>query len=228
MITKTIVASFDVDPQKGFTPVCPDELPVPDGDNIVGELLENHKFATIHVASKDWHHPEGLHIATEDKPQFSPVGGDYLDMDIHWNKHCTAGTKGSEFLDGLPSPNFYDFIAYKGLEKFSHPYGACYHDFAEKKSTGVIEYLKSRGVTHIVVGGLATDYCVKLTVLQLRKAGFVVLVNLAACRGIDEGTTSKAFDEMIDAGAVICGDISGIKDRLSKVSYLELVNKYIP
>jgi len=218
MAEKTnIIASFDVDPQKGFTPVCPDELPVPDGDGIVGELLLNHEVSSIHVASKDWHHPEALHIATEKNPQFSPVEGNYPDMDIHWNRHCTAGTTGAEFLDGLPSPNFYDFIAYKGLEAISHPYGACHHDFAEEKTTGVIEYLKGKGVTNVIVGGLATDYCVKLTVVQLLKAGFTVLVNLAACRGIDKETTSAAFDEMIDYGAVICGDVSGVKERLSKV-----------
>ena len=71
----------------------------------------------------------------------------------------------------------------EGIELDMHPYGACYHDLAERLSTGVIEFLRENSVTTIIVGGLATDYCVKTTVLQLLRAGFQVIVNLSACRG---------------------------------------------
>lgn len=84
-----------------------------------------------------------------------------------------------------------------------HPYGACYHDVAERMSTGVIEWLKARDVSHVLVGGLATDFCVKATALQLQAAGFQVLLNLAACRGIDKQSTDEALEEMRAAGVIV-------------------------
>jgi nicotinamidase/pyrazinamidase len=84
-----------------------------------------------------------------------------------------------------------------------HLYGACYHDLGDQLSTGVIEYFKVKAIETIIVGGLATDYCVKTTALQLRAAGFEVIVNLEACRGIAEGSVSAAIEEMKMAGIVI-------------------------
>ena len=48
----------------------------------------------------------------------------------------------------------------------------------------------------MIVGGLALDYCVKTTALQLARAGFSVIVNLAATRGIDQDTIDSAMQEM--------------------------------
>ena len=187
------VASFDVDSQKGFTPLCPNELPVPEGDKIVDELNAQAKLATIRVGSKDCHPPNAIWIADEKHPVFSPVENGGENVDIHWPPHCIVGTRGNELLDGLPKVEEYDFFVFKGIEPNLHPYGACYHDMQEKLSTGIIEYLKKKEVTHVIVGGLATDYCVKKTVLQLASAGFNVIVNLAACRAVDKITEAGAL-----------------------------------
>jgi nicotinamidase/pyrazinamidase len=195
-IKNSVVASFDVDPQKGFTPVCPNELPVPEGNLIVSELNSMAKMASVRVASKDAHSPNAIWVATSETPQFSPVVGDHPDMDIHWTSHCVVGTEGFEFIDGLPKPEEYNFVVYKGIERHMHPYGACYHDLANTMSTGVIEFLRSKNVEVVIVGGLATDYCVKTTAIQLKNAGFVVIVNLAACRHISEDSLNSAVIEM--------------------------------
>lgn len=200
MLDTEETASFDVDCQKGFTPLCPDELPVPDGDNIVSTLNEQAGYARIRVGSKDAHNRNAIWIADEENPQFSPIEG--KNVDIRWNAHCIMGEKGSELLDGLPAIDQYDFFVWKGMETDTHPYGACYHDFADKMSTGVIEYLKQQGIKNVVVGGLATDYCVKTTALQLVKH-FKVLVNLTACRGIAEDTIKTAIEEMEAAGVIV-------------------------
>lgn len=202
-----VVASFDVDPQKGFTPLCPNELPVPEGHLIVGALNKQAKLSTIRVGSKDAHAPNALWVSTKANPQFSPVDVFYKDMDIHWDSHCVVGTEGFEFIDGLPKPEQYDFMVYKGIEKHMHPYGACYHDLGNKMSTGVIEYLRSRNVEVILVGGLATEYCVKNTAVQLANAGFTVVVNLDACRNISDDNLSGAFEEMDGAGVIIVPEI---------------------
>jgi len=198
---KSKTASFDIDAQKGFTPICPGELPVPEGDRIADSLNRQAEFASIRVGSKDWHSMNAVWIADNENPQFTPVEGE--NVDIRWNAHCIAGTEGSELLQGLPRPAEYDFFVWKGMEKDMHPYGACYHDLGEKMSTGVIEFLKHKGIENIIAGGLATDYCVKTTALQLKKAGFNVIVNLEACRGIAEDTIAAAVDEMGKAGITV-------------------------
>jgi nicotinamidase/pyrazinamidase len=68
-------------------------------------------------------------------------------------------------------------------------------------STGLIEFLKMHNVDTVIAGGLVTDHCVKNTVLQLRRAGFKVIVNLGACRGIANDTTEQAISQMKHAGA---------------------------
>lgn len=194
------VASFDVDAQNCFTPVCPAELPVPEGDAIVDALNAQAALANLRVGSKDAHSPQAVWVADAANPQFSPVQG--RDVDIRWNVHAVPGTKGFELISGLPHPADYDFFVWKGIEPDMHPYGACYHDLANTRSTGVIEWLRARGVSHVILGGLATDYCVKTTVLQLCDAGFNVVVNLAACRGIAPDTVAEAQQAMQAAGAV--------------------------
>lgn len=200
-IDKTSTASFDIDPQNGFTPVCPDELPVPDGTGIVEQLNTQATFARLRVVSKDAHPPQAIWGATPQQPQFTPVAGD--NVDIRWNMHCVPGTKGFELIAGLPNIIGYDFAVFKGVEPDMHPYGACYHDLNDTLSTGVIEYLKQNAITTVICGGLATDYCVKLTVLQLLKAGLNVIVNLAACRGITPEGCTQAIAEMKQHGAKI-------------------------
>jgi nicotinamidase/pyrazinamidase len=200
----TLVASFDVDAQNCFTPVCPNELPVPDGNAIVGELNAQAMLADFRVGSKDAHSPQAIWVADGQHPQFSPVQG--ANVDIRWNSHAVPGTTGFELIEGLPHPVEYDFFVWKGVEPDMHPYGACYHDLADTRSTGVIEWLRAQQVTTIIVGGLATDYCVKTTVMQLVKAGFTVVVNAGACRGIAPDTTQSALNDMRVAGVQIVGN----------------------
>ena len=204
-------ASLDVDPQKGFSELCPEELPVPGALGIVDGLNKQAKFK-IRVASKDAHPYNAPWIATEENPQFSNIEG-YKDLDIRWNRHCVPGTPGFEFLPGLNADD-YDFIAYKGIEPNKHPYGACYHDLADTQSTGLIEYLRSQKINTIVVGGLATSFCVKTTVLQLCHSNkFIVFVNLAACRDIAGIDTNLAIKEMEKAGAIMLEGSADIQTR---------------
>jgi nicotinamidase/pyrazinamidase len=200
-INREKTASFDVDVQKGFTPLCPGELPVEGGDTLSDALNRQAGMARLRVGSKDAHPENAVWRAEEGKPQFSPVAGP--NVDIRWNIHCVVGTRGHELIDGLPHPSSYDYFVQKGIERDMHPYGACYHDLAERQSTGVIEFLKMNGIEAVLVGGLATDYCVRTTALQLRRAGFRVIVNLAACRGIAPETVDAAIASMKGAGVEV-------------------------
>jgi nicotinamidase/pyrazinamidase len=207
-------ASLAVDPQKGFTPVCPLELPVPEGDEIAAHLNFMASFAQLHTASKDWHCEKGLWVANEQHPQLSPLG--IKDADVYWNRHCIGGTEGAEFIDGLPPVEDFDFIAYKGMEPQLHPYSACYHDLAGTKSTGLIEWYRQNHVENVVVGGLAYEFCVKETVLHLVNAGFNVLLYAPAVRGIYPELIKKAAEEMVSKGAVIVETAEQLQVLLSK------------
>lgn len=192
------VASFDVDCQCTFTPLCPHELPVPGGTEIVEELNLQATHAKYRVGSKDAHSPQAIWVADDTHPQLSPVAGD--NCDVRWVSHAIPGTKGFELIAGLPKITDYDFFVWKGIELDMHPYGACYHDLANRLSTGVIEFLKYHAVTTVIVGGLAIEYCVKNTALQLVAAQFDVIVNLGATRGLNADTTEQAKREMLQAG----------------------------
>jgi nicotinamidase/pyrazinamidase len=192
------IAAFDIDCQNTFTPVCPEELPVAGGDQIVPELNAQAQFASLRLASRDAHSPKALWLTDKDHPALSPVTG-YPNLDLRWPAHAMVGTKGFDFIHGL-DPKQYDYQVYKGVEVDKHPYGACYQDLANKESTGAIEFLRQHGITTVICGGLATDYCVLNTVLQLRDAGFNVILNEAACRGIAPDTTRAALEKMAAAG----------------------------
>ncbi len=136
---------------------------------------------------------------------------------MRWRCHAVPGTKGFELIKGLPHPIDYDYFVWKGIEHDLHPYGACYHDLANSRSTGVIEFLQARQVTTIIVGGLATDYCVKNSVLQLLAAKFSIIVNLAACRGLNHDSSEAAKAEMIASGAILIKNSQAIK-RSKKIN----------
>ena len=214
-IHKNHTASLDVDAQQGFTPLCPTELPVPYGNEIVSSLNAQAKLARLRIGSKDAHCREALHNATATKPQYSPVGAP--NTDIHWNAHCIMGTQGAELLPGLPHWLEYDYFVFKGIEPDAHPYGACYHDLGDHRSTGQIEYLRQNKIDCVLVGGLATDFCVKTTVLQLLRAEFKVVIHLAACRGIGliqadgKNSVEHAIAEMQNAGAHVVENVSELE-----------------
>ncbi|WP_281648678.1 isochorismatase family protein [Parendozoicomonas sp. Alg238-R29] len=199
--SKRKIAAFDVDAQNCFTELCPAELPVAGGQGIVGELNAQAELAFFRVGSKDSHPVEAVWEATPDAPMLTPVDGD--NVDVRWPRHGVPGTLGFELLDGLPAVKDYDYFVWKGVEPDMHPYGACFHDLADQRSTGVIEFLRDRGIETVIVGGLALDYCVKITVLQLIKGGFEVVLNLAATRGLAPESSKTALVELERAGVKI-------------------------
>jgi len=199
-VRKEQTASFDVDPQRGFTPLCPDELPVAGGDEIAAELNSQAAFAAYRLVSKD-NHPAAAPWLTDDPAKvLTPVPGDHPNLDVMWPAHCVVGTEGNKLIPGLPAEADYDLVVGKGSDPEKHPYGACYYDLAETESTGAIEWLRDHGVATVIVGGLATDYCMKTTALQLRSAGFRVIVNLAACRSVDPATLDDVVAQLRSAG----------------------------
>lgn len=208
-IERNKTACIDVDPQKGFSELCPKELPVEGALQIVDELKLNHAKASVRLVSRDMHPPGAAWEAETPERMLEPVG--LPEVDIKWNPHCVVGTMGVELLPGLPPVREYDFQINKGIDPDAHPYGAFYHDQADTLSTGGIEFLRSKQIDTVIVGGLALDFCVKKSVEQLVDAGFRVIVNLASTRPVFPDATDSVVSELVDKGVVIVENSAAIK-----------------
>ncbi|WP_298439673.1 nicotinamidase [Geobacter sp.] len=176
-----------VDVQNDF---CPGGLlPVPEGDVIIPAL--NRYLALFRerglpvFASRDWHPPKTSH--------FRDYGG-------IWPVHCVRGTDGARFHPLLKLP--YDaIIISKGMDPARDDYSAF-----QGATEGGIPFsvvLKEMGISRLYVGGLATDYCVKESVLEGLRHGLSVTLLEDAVRGVDlnPDDSSKAVKEMTVSGA---------------------------
>lgn len=208
-IDKQTTASIDVDPQKGFSELCPNELPVQGALEIVEELKRNHAKASMRLVSRDMHPPGAAWEAETPQNMLEPVG--LPEVDIRWNPHCVVGTSGVELLPGLPAIREYDFQINKGIDPDAHPYGAFYHDQADTLSTGGIEFLRAKQIETVVVGGLALDFCVKKSVEQLLQAGFKVVLNLASTRAVFPDNAENVAQELADKGVILVESADSIQ-----------------
>lgn len=207
------IAAIDVDPQRTFSPLCPDELPVPEGDQIAPALNAQAELADLRILTKDAHPSQAVWVVDSHDKMLQPLP--HPNADLTWVAHAVPGTPGFKTIPGLPAVTDYDHVIWKGIEPDLHPYGACFHDLEEQLSTGLIEWLESQKVTTILVGGLATDYCVRTTALQLQQTGkFKVIVNLSACRGIAPDTTEQACADMQNAGIIVATDLAAVRSLL--------------
>lgn len=214
-VIRNKTASHNVDPQKGFTPLCPDELPVPDGHLIGPELAKQNSLFTIKTLSRDIHPSNAVWIANDENPQLSPIEG--KNVDLRWNAHCISGTNGADILDELGVVEDFDYLVIKGVDPHLHPYTSVYQDQERKISTGIIEWYESKGISTVIVGGLALNFCVGDTVKDLSDAGFQVILNLSATKGLGSEDELNKYVEMLknDYNVLV---INSIDD-------LEIINK---
>jgi nicotinamidase/pyrazinamidase len=171
-------ALFIVDVQNDF---CPGgALPVPEGDQVVpviNRLMDHFPFV---LASKDWHPSETVHFQK-------------------WPPHCVQGTPGAEFHPALRTDRI-DQVFLKGTGNRDDGYSAF-----EATNENLAEYLRRHGVEELYVTGLATDYCVRATVLDALREGFRTYVVTDAVRAVNvsPGDGERALEEMRRAGAIL-------------------------
>jgi nicotinamidase/pyrazinamidase len=172
-----------VDVQNDF---CPGgALAVPHGDEVIAPLNKLIKDFLERgepvFKSRDWHPPPTKH--------FAAYGGT-------WPVHCVQETVGAEFHPSLLD-DIHIRVVSKGLGNED-----CYSAFDE---TDLALQLQRLGVEEVWVGGLATDYCVKNTILDALKQGFSVKAITDAMRAVDlkPGDGERAIEEMRVAGAAM-------------------------
>jgi nicotinamidase/pyrazinamidase len=175
-----------VDVQNDF---CPGgSLAVAHGDEVVAplnELIAEFLDRNEPVfKTRDWHPATAKH--------FSKYGG-------IWPVHCVQNTPGAEFHSDLSDDPRITVIS-KGVDESADGYSAF-------DGTDLAKTLRDRGVEELWVGGLATDYCVKHTVLGARREGFEVKALADAMRAVNlkPNDSAQAIAEMRAAGAEIVG-----------------------
>lgn len=189
------IALLVVDVQIDF---CPGgALAVKYGDQVVPRLNRTveafEKRGLPIFFTRDWH--------PSDHVSFRSRGGP-------WPPHCVQGSPGAEFHPGLLVPEGAAVIS-KGDE----PSKEAYSGF---QGTELKTRLKGLGVDEVFIGGLATDYCVKETALDARRAGLAVEVLKDCVRPVDveRGDGARALEEMRKAGAKLTTSSKAI-DRLA-------------
>jgi len=178
-----------VDPQNDF---CPGgSLGVPDGDLVMPVLNQwaaaaERDGAPIYI-SRDWHPRRTTHFA-----EFGGV----------WPPHCIVGTRGAEFHPEFEAPAS-AIVVSKGIGEHDDDYSAFHARLDD--GTRLSELLRARGVDSLYVMGLATDYCVKESVLMGLQHGFKMSVVAEGIRAVNLKPTDgeQAIAAMRSAGAVL-------------------------
>lgn len=179
-------------------------LAVTDGDAVVPVANQLISCFDLVVASQDFHPKDHRSFASQ-HPGKNP--GDVIDLggisQVLWPDHCVMDTAGAEFVPDLNVGGI-TRIFQKGMHKEVDSYSS-FFDNDKRYDTGLNSYLKSKNVDALYVVGLATDYCVKFSVMDALNLGFKTTVVPEGVRGVDlnEGDSQKALDEMKDVGAVI-------------------------
>jgi nicotinamidase/pyrazinamidase len=171
-------------------------LPVAGGARVasdIGELLhhwtrqDDQAPSYDHVvATKDHHIDPGAHWSQEP---------DFVES---WPVHCQVGTDGEAFHPNL-DPQPFDAIFLKG------EHAAAYSGFEGRTTRGesLADWLRARGVDQVDVCGIATDYCVRATALDARKAGFRTRLLADLCAGVAPESTTSALAQLKGAGVSV-------------------------
>lgn len=188
-----------IDVQNDF---CPGgALAVPEGDAVVPVINKLSQKFDVVLQTQDWH-PEGhssFASSHDGHEPYDTITVPYGEQ-VLWPEHCVQGSEGAAFHPDLDTSRS-QLIVRKGFRRHIDSYSAFYEN-DNKTTTGLAGYLRERDINKLFVAGLATDFCVKWSVLDGLNEGFSVTVVEDAVRGIDlDGSVAQAWDEMHIAGA---------------------------
>lgn len=162
---------------------------------ISDHVARRHTDYAVVVGTLDWHVDPGDHFA--EHPDFVST----------WPAHCVAASDGAR-----PHPNLDTARVEAWFTKGEH--AAAYSGFegatdVRSERVPLARWLQERGVTDLDVVGIATDHCVRATVLDGMRNGFYVRVLLDLTAGVAAATTRSALTQMAGAGAELVGSPHG-------------------
>ncbi len=184
VLTEARDALIVVDVQRDF---CPGgSLPVPGGDEVIPVINRIIPFFGRWVYTRDWH--PANHISFSDSPEY---------RDGSWPPHCVQNTPGADWCATLDMP-MNAILVSKGDDPGREAYSAFQVDRFD-----LAQFLRLRRVERLFITGLATEYCVRQTILDALAAGFTVYLLEDAVRGISPEGAASALREMREAGAIV-------------------------
>jgi nicotinamidase/pyrazinamidase len=190
-----------IDVQNDF---CPGgALAVPNGDQVVPVINRLARRFTNVVLTQDWHppgHSSFASVHTGRRP-FDSMEADYGPQTL-WPDHCVQGTPGADFHPSLSIPHA-ALVLRKGMRSAIDSYSAFYEN-DRKTPTGLVGYLRERGLTRVLVVGLAFDFCVRYSAEDAASSGFTVVVIEDACRGIDIAESMAAARRSFQLQSISC------------------------
>jgi len=189
-----------VDIQNDFVPGG--ALPVPEGDQIIPVVNQLLPAFDLVVATQDWHPQNHGSFASNHpgKKIYDVIELNGLEQ-ILWPDHCVQGTAGADFVPGL-NMNPVEAIFRKGTDPGIDSYSG-FFDNGRKKSTGLADYLKGRGIEEVFVVGLAGEFCVNYTILDAAELGFKTYLIKDATRPLDWQNFEQAMGNMRKHGVQI-------------------------
>lgn len=187
-----------IDIQNDFLPGG--SLAVAGGHEILPLVNQLQARYELVVATQDWHPARHQSFASQ-----HPGQAVFSQIDLHglpqtlWPDHCVQGTAGAEFSAQLDQ-NRIEAIFRKGMNPEIDSYSG-FFDNGHRKSTGLADYLRGRGVQEVHVCGLAADYCVFFSALDALQEGFRVVFLEAATRAISAEGYQQARQQLEQRGA---------------------------
>ena len=178
-------------------------LAVPGAAEIIAPINAMIPNFDVVVLSQDWHPADHHSFASnhDQAPPFDVIQASYGPQ-ILWPDHCIQGSDGAEFhKDLMIEPA--QMIVRKGFRSKIDSYSAFFEN-DQTTPTGLDGYLKTRGVTEVILVGLALDFCVQFTALDARRLGYQTTVATQACRAIDlDGSLASALNAMRSANVTL-------------------------
>lgn len=153
------------------------------------------------IASQDWHPANHRSFAINANAAVGTLGELEGLPQVWWPVHCVQDTLGAELHPRLQQQHI-SAVFRKGQDPNIDSYSA-FFDNGHRTSTPLDSWLKKQGITHLTVMGLATDYCVKFSVLDALSLGYQAQVIVDGCRGVNlqPEDSQQALLEMQQAGA---------------------------
>ncbi len=197
-----------VDVQADFTELKSGTLAVPGTD---AHYIDDVQTTTRRLQNQglriyftlDWHPVDHISFYTNNPgtEPFQEVEIEKGRTQVMWPQHCVQNTPGAEILIDIEGPA-------KRVQTGANPKFDSYSGFVDDggTQTGLDRLLRRDGIKKLIIYGLATDYCVKHTVLDAAELGYQVELLVDLCRGISPETTASALEEMKAKGVAIISD----------------------